>query len=163
MNEHQSANVGKTASSGRSHLERSAGGVVVRSVDGAPHVLLIKDPYQNWGLPKGHLENGEDARQAAMREVAEETGLSELEIGPELGTIEWYFRRKSRLIHKVCTFFLMRSSTGDPVPEIAEGITEVAWLPFAEAKTRIAYSNAREILNNIEKQVEGLDSEPDGV
>jgi 8-oxo-dGTP pyrophosphatase MutT (NUDIX family) len=154
MNEQQSANTGKTHAAGRSHLERSAGGVVVRWIGGAPHVLLIKDPYQNWGLPKGHLENGEDTRQAAVREVAEETGLSVLEIGPELGTIEWYFRRKSRLVHKVCTFFLMRSSEGDPVPEVAEGITEVAWLPFGEAKTLIAYANAREMLTNVETILE---------
>src|SRR5690606_37487395 len=64
--------------------ERSAGGIVFRARDGVPHVLLIRDPYRNWGLPKGHLENGEDEAAAALREVREETGLEHLELGPEL-------------------------------------------------------------------------------
>src|SRR5688500_17848393 len=72
---------------------KSAGGVVVRAHDGVPHVLLIRDPYQNWGLPKGHLEPGEDSQSAAVREVREETGLALVELGPELGMIDWYFRR----------------------------------------------------------------------
>jgi len=127
-------------------VERSAGGVVLRVIDDRQHVLLIRDPYQNWGLPKGHLEEGEDARAAALREVEEETGLGELLVGPELATIEWYFRRRGRPIHKYCTFFLMRSTEGEAVPEVAEGITECVWLPVEEAIARITYENARETL-----------------
>lgn len=127
-------------------MERSAGGVVLRVIDDRQHVLLIRDPYQNWGLPKGHLEEGEDARAAALREVEEETGLGELLVGPELATIEWYFRRRGRPIHKYCTFFLMRSTEGEAVPEVAEGITECVWLPVEEAIARITYENARETL-----------------
>ena len=68
----------------KARVEKSAGGIVLRWMEAEPNVLLIRDPYGNWGLPKGHLEEGEDARQAAVREVAEETGLDHLELGPEV-------------------------------------------------------------------------------
>jgi 8-oxo-dGTP pyrophosphatase MutT (NUDIX family) len=126
--------------------EKSAGGVVVRARAGVPHVLLIRDPYQNWGLPKGHLEAGEDAPTAAVREVREETGLAALELGPELGMIDWYFRRDDELIHKMCSFFLMRSADGDVRPEVNEGITECEWLPVEQAVARVTYENAREMI-----------------
>lgn len=128
--------------------ERSAGGVVLRRVRGVIHVLLIKDPYGNWGLPKGHLEGTENARQAGIREVEEETGLLDLVLGPELRTIDWYFRLKGRLIHKHCTFFLMTSEMGEPIPQAAEGITDCVWLPLLEAVDTVGYENAREVLRD---------------
>ena len=126
--------------------ERSAGGVVVRDRGGVHHVLLIRDPYQNWGLPKGHLEEGEDAPTAAIREVREETGLNGLELGPEVGSIDWYFRREEILVHKSCSFFLMRSAGGDPTPQVAEGITECEWFPIEQAMSRVTYQNARAMI-----------------
>ena len=126
--------------------ERSAGGVVVRAQGGTPHVLLIRDPYRNWGLPKGHLEEGEDAATAALREVREETGLERIELGPALGSIDWYFRRDDRLVHKFCSFFLMISSAGNAIPEVSEGITECVWLPPEQAMARVTYDNAREMI-----------------
>ncbi|MBW3534872.1 MAG: NUDIX hydrolase [Gemmatimonadetes bacterium] len=131
---------------GRAREERSAGGVVVRRVDGEMHVLLIRDPYQNWGLPKGHVERGEGDLDAALREVREETGLEDLTVGPVVGTIDWYFRQGRRLVHKTCAFYLMRSSTGVPVPELDEGITECLWLPLDEAVAQVTYDNARDMV-----------------
>ena len=54
----------------RAHEEVSAGGVVFRRADGGPVFLLIRDSYDNWGFPKGHLEPGEAPQTAALREVA---------------------------------------------------------------------------------------------
>ena len=133
-------------SSRRAVEERSAGGVVVRARDGLHHVLLIRDPYRNWGLPKGHLEAGEDAAAAALREVREETGLERVELGPELGTIEWFFRQEDRIVHKHCAFFLMVSEDGEVEPQISEGITECVWLPPDQAIARVTYDNAREMI-----------------
>ena len=130
----------------RPRIERSAGGVVLRTISGRPHALLIRDPYLKWGLPKGHLERGERAPEAAVREVSEETGLTDVVLGPELATIDWYFRAQDHIVHKFCAFFLMGSEVGEPVPSAEEGITECIWVPIEEAEERISYDNAREII-----------------
>lgn len=135
-------------SSGRAREERSSGGVVLRRIQGQLHALLIKDPYGNWGLPKGHLEGSEGPPEAGLREVAEETGLRDLKLGPKLRTIDWYFRLRGRLIHKHCSFFLMVSESGDPVPEEAEGITECIWVPLLQAIDAVDYENAREVVRD---------------
>lgn len=130
----------------RADVEESAGGVVIRRIGGAIHVLLIRDPYKNWGLPKGHLEGSESPEAAALREVTEETGLTDLQLGPRIDQIDWYFRLKGRLIHKYCTFFLIVSPSGEAVPEHSEGITECVWLALDDALDRITYENAGAIL-----------------
>jgi 8-oxo-dGTP pyrophosphatase MutT (NUDIX family) len=122
--------------------------VVLRRIDGRIHALLIKDPYGNWGLPKGHLEGSEGPEEAGLREVCEETGLDDVVLGPRLRTIDWYFRLKGQLIHKHCTFFLMSSEEGDPVPEEAEGISECLWVPLLEAVDTVDYQNAREVVRD---------------
>ena len=130
----------------KARIEHSSGGVVARRMDGNVHLLLIRDPYGNWGLPKGHVENGESSCEAALREVREETGLTHLEAGPSLGSIDWYFRLRGDLVHKFCDYFLMASPDGDTSPEVSEGITECRWLPVDEAIETVAYDNAREVV-----------------
>jgi 8-oxo-dGTP pyrophosphatase MutT (NUDIX family) len=127
-------------------VERSAGGVVVRTIEGVEHVLVIRDPYHKWGLPKGHAEKGESPAETALREVEEETGLNDLSIGDELVTIDWFFRAEGRRIHKFTTFFLMHSVSGEPVPEEGEGISACEWVPLRSAHERISYDNASEVV-----------------
>jgi 8-oxo-dGTP pyrophosphatase MutT (NUDIX family) len=127
-------------------VETSAGGVIYRWHGGAAHVLLIRDRYHHWGFPKGHLEDGETPADAALREVAEETGLGELRLDAELQTIDWFFRFRGRLIHKYCHFYLIESPRGDTCPQAEEGITECVWLPLEQAIASISYDNAREVL-----------------
>jgi ADP-ribose pyrophosphatase YjhB (NUDIX family) len=140
---------------------RSAGGVVVRVMEGRPHVLLIRDPYKKWGLPKGHTEVGETLEETALREVAEETGLSKLELGPELITIDWTFQGRGERIHKFATFFLMSSSEGEPEPERSEGITAAEWVPLSAAHARISYQNAASVVRLAQGRY-GMDGDSDG-
>lgn len=130
----------------RPRIENSAGGVVFRRDADTIRFLLIRDPYGNWGLPKGHIEASETPLEAALREVAEETALTEVRLEAELQCIDWYFRNRGKLIHKFCHFFLMESLGGEAAPAIDEGITECLWQPFDDAMRTISYDNAREVL-----------------
>ena len=131
---------------GASRREESAGGVVVRRSPGGPLFLLIRDPYHNWGLPKGHVEAGETPEHAARREVAEETGLAALQLLGDVATIDWYFQDRRERVHKFCRFFLFASESAETRPERGEGISECVWLPYEQALDRITYDNAREVL-----------------
>ena len=136
-------------------VETSAGGVVVRVMGGVEYMLVIRDPYRKWGLPKGHAEEGETPGETALREVSEETGLTDLELGAELTTIDWFFRARGRRIHKYTTFFLMHSTLGEPVPEVGEGISACEWVRLDVAHERISYDNAAEVVKVAQRVVLG--------
>ena len=138
----------------RAVIETSAGGVIYRWREGRAHVLLIRDAYQHWGFPKGHVEATETAADAALREVQEETGLCTLRLHQRLRTIDWFFRFRGKLIHKYCHFYLIESPEGDTCPQQEEGITECIWLPLDEAISSISYDNAREVLRLAAQQLD---------
>lgn len=134
-------------------IETSAGGVVVRHTTSEPLVLLICDSYGKWGFPKGHVEPGEAPEVAAVREVAEETGLTDLRVIAPLDAVTWRFQWRGRLVNKTCHFYLMESASEATAPQLAEGITECAWHPFERAHELIAYANAREVLRHAQERV----------
>lgn len=126
--------------------EVSAGGIVFRrSADGV-RFLLIRDSYKNWGFPKGHLEADESPDAAAVREVREETGLTALTLTAPVEIIDWNFRFRGRLVHKVCHFYLIEAADGHARPLRREGITACKWLTFDEATSLVSYENARTVL-----------------
>jgi 8-oxo-dGTP pyrophosphatase MutT (NUDIX family) len=140
---------------GRARRESSAGGVVLltdrmdlgrNSDPWVPRFLLIRDTYGKWGFPKGHVERGERAETAALREVMEETGLRAITLIGAISTIEWYFRFKGALIHKSCQYFLMETPVETTKPQASEGISECRWATLEEARGLISYENAREVL-----------------
>ena len=141
----------------RAKLETSAGGVVFRrGAEGDSSgalFLLIRDSYRNWGFPKGHLEPGEAPEAAALREVTEETGLDDVALRGQIETIDWYFRFRGKLIHKVCHFFLMESACEATRPQRTEGITACRWAPYEEAAQLVSYENAREVLRRAHEMV----------
>jgi 8-oxo-dGTP pyrophosphatase MutT (NUDIX family) len=127
--------------------EVSAGGIIFRrQPDQSARFLLIRDPYEHWGFPKGHLEGEESPAEAAFRESAEETGLSDLVLHGPIRIIDWHFRFKGRYIHKFCHFFLFESPAAEVVPQQDEGITDFRWLTLEEALEQLSYDNARGVL-----------------
>jgi 8-oxo-dGTP pyrophosphatase MutT (NUDIX family) len=142
----------------RARDETSAGGVVFRMDVGQPLYLLIRDSYKNWGFPKGHVEAGERPEAAAVREVHEETGLADLSIRGQIDTIDWFFRFRGQLIHKVCHFYLMETGDATTSPQRAEGITACRWTRFEEAESLISSANARELLRRAQELLAALPS-----
>ncbi len=100
----------------------------------------------DWCLPKGHLEKDETPAQAAVREIAEETGIHG-RITHEIGTIDYWFSHRGQRIHKTVHHFLLiaaggqLSLDGDPDQEA----DDVAWVDLADLPTTLAFVNERRI------------------
>lgn len=99
-----------------------------------------------WGLPKGGVESGETFAQAAVREVAEETGIDGV-VNRELGSITYsfYSRQDGGRIHKTVHYYLMRATGGDTSRHDHE-VSEARWMPLREALALMAYPNEREMV-----------------
>jgi ADP-ribose pyrophosphatase YjhB (NUDIX family) len=129
--------------------EFSAGGLVVDLAGDVPRGALIARTDRQgrllWSLPKGHIEAGETAEQAAVREVQEETGISG-EIVAELGTIDFWFVAEGRRVHKTVRHFLLRRVGGELSDTDVE-VTEVAWVPLPEIAAQLAYPDERDLVD----------------
>jgi 8-oxo-dGTP pyrophosphatase MutT (NUDIX family) len=97
-----------------------------------------------WSLPKGHIEVGETAEQAAVREVEEETGIIGRVVAP-LGTIDFWFVAEDRRVHKTVHHFLLRALGGELCDDDIE-VAEVAWVPLGELESRLAYADERRLI-----------------
>jgi 8-oxo-dGTP pyrophosphatase MutT (NUDIX family) len=104
----------------------TAGGVVIRTVGTTEEVLVVHRPrYDDWSLPKGHLEPGEDAAAAALREVEEETGVHAAVAGPVGESCYEVDGRPKRV-----RWFAMRVVSGDPATREPDEEVDVArWVP----------------------------------
>jgi 8-oxo-dGTP pyrophosphatase MutT (NUDIX family) len=123
--------------------EFSAGGVVVRRMQGQPFVAVVRVREQILALPKGHPNGDESPAEAAQREVREETGL-EAELVEKLGDIRYWYVRGGRRVMKIVAFFLFRYRSGS-VEDHDDEVEEALWIPLTEAPERLAYKGEREM------------------
>jgi 8-oxo-dGTP pyrophosphatase MutT (NUDIX family) len=127
--------------------ETSAGGLVVDRSGATPVVALIGRLDRRgrllWSLPKGHLEAGESAEDAAIREVEEETGIRG-RVMARLGTIDYWFVAEDRRIHKTVHHYRLEADGGELSDADLE-VDEVAWVPLGELTARLAYAGERRL------------------
>jgi 8-oxo-dGTP pyrophosphatase MutT (NUDIX family) len=130
--------------------EFSAGGVLVRRSGGRWMMAAIRPggrPKGLWALPKGQIDAGEEAEATALREVAEETGVSGRSLG-KLGDVRYWFVWEGERIFKVVSFFLVRYESGRLgaiTEEFRQEVAEVRWLPLDEAPELLAYRGERDM------------------
>jgi len=130
--------------------EVSAGGLVINE-DRTQGLLIgrrdLKDPTKErllWSLPKGHIEAGETPEMAAIREVAEETGIQS-EISRALGVIDFWFMAGGKRIHKTVHHYLFKEVGGLLQPQVEE-VDEVGWFPLDQIISMLAYPDEKKLI-----------------
>jgi 8-oxo-dGTP pyrophosphatase MutT (NUDIX family) len=130
--------------------EFSAGGIVIKGEMGKTQVLLIKnmamrDPLKSyWGFPKGHLNEGEGSKEAAIREVKEEVGL-DAEIIEKVGQSSYVFKVNGEKVFKIVTIFLMKADKQEITIQDLE-IQDAKWVDTQEAFELLSFPNDKNLL-----------------
>lgn len=148
---------------------RAAGGVVI---DTQHRVLLMERDVERDGemihevrLPKGHVDAGETDREAALREVCEESGFCELDIVADLGTVQTAYEFRGRRYVRDEHYFLMqlvsRENRGQhPHVKKEEALFENTWATSPEeARRRLTYASEQEFARRAEAVLESHDSD----
>jgi len=153
--------------------EISAGGVVLRQIDGVWNVALIepqkesskpaKSPRKRTravlALPKGLVDPGEKPMAAALREVKEETGIV-AELVTKLVDIKYVYVRTwgdGERVFKVVSFYLLRYVSGEIdnlTPDMRIEVKRAFWVPLDDANRQLAYSNERKVLRQAQEYLE---------
>lgn len=123
-------------------IEKAAGGLVTNQND---EVLFIYR-FDTWDLPKGKIEKGEKKKEAAIREVEEECGVSGLKIEKKLQKTYHVFQRNDREVLKITHWYQMKTDfKGQLIPQLEEGITKAIFKNQEETKKALenSYENIR--------------------
>ena len=129
--------------------EISAGGVVYKKENGHVFILLINPKSRNfgppedyWTFPKGRVDEGEDLKTAAMREVEEEGGVKG-EIEADLGYVKYFRNWEGDKAIKFVHYFLMKYISGDPKDHDDE-IADAGWFGVEEAEGRLKFKTDKD-------------------
>lgn len=124
----------------KAEREISAGGVVFRRENKKVKYLLIKDSYGRWSFPKGNIEPSESVKEAALREISEETGLKKIKYKDRIDTIKYFYTLDGKFIFKIVIFVLVEVKDSKLFPQ-KEEISEAKWFTKEEVKKRLNYKN----------------------
>ena len=123
--------------------EISAGAIIVRKSPEGFEYLLLHYELGHWEFAKGHIEQGEDERETVRREVAEETGITDIIfIEGFRETIRYFFRWKESRIFKIVVFFLVQTAQKDV--KLSSEHIGYEWLSFDDAMKRLNFKTARQ-------------------
>ncbi len=127
----------------------SAGGVAFREIDGRIEIaIILTNPERRWQLPKGMIDAGESAEQAAVREVREEAGIDTDLIAPLDKTEYWFSAERNgerTRLHKFVHWFLMRYRSGN-VEDHDDEVIEARWEAVETALEMLVFKNERDVV-----------------
>jgi 8-oxo-dGTP pyrophosphatase MutT (NUDIX family) len=137
--------------------EPTAGGIVFRRGANGQDIefLLIQDAKDRWTIPKGHIEEGEESKATAEREIREETGLQEMQVLNWLGKINFRYRRQTSLVLMTTEIFLVRAQGDTDKLKPEDWMNDCRWLDSRDALDKIEYEDIGKLmliaLNKIRK------------
>ena len=125
-------------------MQEHSAGVILFSGK-PPKFLLLHYQAGHWDFPKGGVEHGEDDKQAALRELKEETGIAGARIVPGFkGEISYFYRKGCKTVHKTVVYFLAESASA--AVKLSSEHTGFKWLSFKDTLKQLTHENAREKL-----------------
>ena len=127
----------------RTEHHRSAGGLVV---EGDRILLISTQSGRRWQLPKGHIEEGETAEQAALREVREETGVTGRVVAPLSEVEYWFVEKGARRVHKRVDYFLFDYVSGSAADFDAAEVSGAEWFSWDEGIAKLSFDNERRVV-----------------
>lgn len=126
----------------------AGGGVIYRRNDSSVEILAMVRRGV-WDLPKGKVDSGESVEEAAVREVEEETGCSDLMITYALGPTVHSYRENGITITKTTWWYAMKSGKPELKPEEGEQIELLEWKELDEAFQLLYYDNLKEVISRL--------------
>ncbi len=127
--------------------EPTAGGIVFRrNKQGELEFLLYQDARDRWTIPKGHIEPGETAQAAAVREVGEETGLENVEVICWLGKVNFRYRRVDKLVLISQQNYLIHPRTSGDEIKKEEWMTDIRWFSMQDALDKVEYEDIGKLI-----------------
>lgn len=126
--------------------EPTSGGMIFRRNEkNEVEILLIQDAKNRWTIPKGHIEEGETARQTAEREIREETGLQEMKVLNWLGKINFRYRRVTSLVLMTTEIFLVQAKGDTNKLKPEDWMNGIGWFKATDALDKIEYEDISKI------------------
>jgi ADP-ribose pyrophosphatase YjhB (NUDIX family) len=127
--------------------ETTSGGIVFRrDKHGRLEILLIQDAKNRWTIPKGHVEEGEEPKQTAEREIREETGLQDMKVHNWLGKVNFRYRRGQTLVLMTMHIYLVQGLGDTDALEGEDWLSDIKWLPAHVAIDKIAYDDIGKLI-----------------
>ncbi len=128
--------------------EPTAGGIVFRTnpKQNDIEILLIQDSKGRWTIPKGHIEPGETAKQTAIREIGEESGLFHIQVITWLGKIHFQYRRIDKLVLMTTQIYLVRAMDDAETPTKEQWMKGIKWFKFNDAIEAIEYEDIEKLM-----------------
>lgn len=128
--------------------ETTSGGIIFRRNKNTNQleILLIQDAKNRWTIPKGHVEEGEEPKDTAKREIQEETGLQEMKVMNWLGKVNFRYRRGHTLVLMTMHIYLVQGQGDTDNLSGEDWLSDIKWLPAQDAMDKIAYEDIGKLI-----------------